>query len=158
MISFVLGPSLDVPLPIFDQNQAQVAKAQSRARELQKRYEEIEQRATEAIRSAYTQRRLADDKVRLYRESLLPIQQANLTLSETTYQSGQASILDVLLTQESLIRTRLGYAAAQRDLATSAANLERQLAGPVPDFLERPPPPTTMPVTTQPTDETPDAG
>lgn len=133
-IDLILGPSLEVPLPIFDQNQAQVAKAQFRAKELQSRYEEIEQRVIESVRSAYTQRRLALDKVRYYRESLIPLRESNLTLAESAYQSGRESILTVLLAQQELIQTRLMNAAAVRDLAISIANLERQLAGREPNF------------------------
>jgi cobalt-zinc-cadmium efflux system outer membrane protein len=139
-IDFILGPSIEVPLPIFDQNQAQIAKAQFRARELQQRYEEVEQRVVEGVRSAFTQRRLAEERVRLYHDTLMPLQEANLALSQTAYQSGRESILTVLLAQESLIRTRLAYAAVERDLAISAANLERQLAGRLPEPALTPPP------------------
>lgn len=132
-IDFVLGPSIEVPLPIFDQNQAQIAKAQFRARELQQRYEEIEQRVAEGVRNAFVQRRLAEDRVKLFRDSLVPLQEANLALARTAYQSGRESILTVLLAQESLIRTRLDFAAAVRDLEVSMANLERHLSGPIPD-------------------------
>jgi len=133
MIDFVLGPTIEVPLPIFDQNQAQIAKARFRARELRERYEEVEQRVAEGVRSAFVQRRLAEDRARLFHETLIPLQEANLSLSQTAYQSGRETILTVLLAQESLIRTRLAYAAAVRDLAVSTANLERQLSGPIPD-------------------------
>jgi len=139
-IDFVLGPSIDFPLPIFDQNQAQIAKAQFRARELQQRYEEVEQRVVEGVRSAFTQRRLAEDRVRLYHDTLVPLQEANLALYQTAYRSGRESILTVLLAQESLIRTRLAYAAAVRDLAISTATLERQLAGRLPEPDLTPPP------------------
>ncbi|MBI1827259.1 MAG: TolC family protein [Planctomycetes bacterium] len=137
-IDMVLGPSIEMPLPIFDQNQAQIAKAQFRAKELQQRYEEIEQRVAEGVRNAFVQRRLAEDRVKLFRDSLVPLQEANLSLAQTAYQSGRESILTVLLAQESLIRTRLDHAAAVRDLEVSTANIERQLAGPVPKLL--PPP------------------
>ena len=139
-IDLILGPSIEVPLPIFDQNQAQIAKAQFRARELLERYEETEQRVTEAVRAAFTQRRLAEDRARLYHDTLVPLQEANLELARIAYQSGRESILTVLLAQESLIRTRLAYAAAVRDLSISAANLERQVAGRVPELTEMPTP------------------
>jgi cobalt-zinc-cadmium efflux system outer membrane protein len=146
-IKFLLGPSFEVPLPIFDQNQAQVAKAQYRARELQQRYEELEQRVMEGVRTAVTLRRLAEDRARTYRDELLPLRTTNLRLAETEYQSGRESILTVLLAQEELIRTQLGYAAAVRDLAISAANLERQLAGRLPEPAVEAPAsqPTTSP-------------
>ena len=127
----MLGPTLDVPLPIFDQNQAQIAKARYRVRELQRRYEETEQRVIEGVRSALTMRRVAEERARIFQSSLLPLQETNLQLAQTQYRSGQESILTVLLAQESLIRTQLGYAAALRDLAISTATLERQMAGPL---------------------------
>ncbi|GMU84500.1 MAG: hypothetical protein AMXMBFR47_43690 [Planctomycetota bacterium] len=134
-IEFMLGPSLDIPLPIFDQNQAQIARARFRAQELRERYEETQQRIVEAVRSAVATRRLAEERVARYRDALLPLQHSNLELAEAAYQTGRESILAVLLAQESLIRARLGYASALRDLAVSAANLERQISGPVPEFL-----------------------
>jgi cobalt-zinc-cadmium efflux system outer membrane protein len=144
-LDFLLGPSLDLSLPIFDQNQAQVAKAHYRARELRRRYEEAEQRVIEGVRAALTQRRLAEDRAQLYRDSLLPLLESNLQLAQTAYQAGKEPILTVLVAQQDLIRTRLGYAAAVRDLASTFANLERQLAGRIPEFSE---PPATQPVET----------
>ena len=66
----------------------------------------------------------------------MPLQESNLELAQTAYQAGKETILTVLLAQEELIRTRLNYAAAIRDLASTAANLERQLAGRIPEFSE----------------------
>ncbi len=134
-IDLILGPSIEVPLPIFDQNQAQVAKAQARARELKQRYEETQQRVIEGVRTALHVYRLANERARLFRESLLPQQEANLRFAEKSYQSGQENILTVLLAQEALIRSQVGAATAERDWAVGAANLERQLGGRIPGFL-----------------------
>lgn len=138
-IDLILGPSIEIPLPIFDQNQAQLARAQFRVRELQQRYEEVKQRVIEGVRSALTVRRLVEDRVRFFGESLVPLQETNLQLAESAYQAGTVSILAVLFAQEALIRTRLNFAAAVRDLAISLANLERQLAGRLPEFTVVPP-------------------
>lgn len=146
MIDLVLGPSIEVPLPIFDQNQAQIAKAQARARELQKRLEEVEQRVIEGVRAALIRRHLAEERVRLLEQSLLPQWQANLTVARQTFLAGRESIVTVLLAQETLIRTQLSHAAALRDLETATASLERELSGRIPDELLRPV--TTQPATT----------
>ncbi|MBI4716630.1 MAG: TolC family protein [Planctomycetes bacterium] len=140
-IDFMVGPTLEVPLPIFDQNHAQIAKAQARARELARRYDEIQQRVIEGVRSSLLVRRLAEARVELFEKSLLPQQEANLEFAEKSYQAGQETILTVLLAQESLIRSRLSYVAAQRDLLVSTANLERQLSGRLPEFVDDPPAP-----------------
>lgn len=137
-IEFILGPSLDIPIPLFDQNQAQIYRAQHRARELQERYAETEQRIVEGVRKAATSRRLAEERVALYRQSLLPLQRSSFELAQATYQTGRESILAVLEAQESLIRTRLNYAGALRDLELAAAELERQISGPLQDFVLHP--------------------
>lgn len=131
-IDFVLGPALEVPLPIFDQNQAQIAKAQYRARELHERYCELEQKTTEGIRTALVTRQIAAQRRKIVQESLLPIQQSNLQVAETAYQSGKETILTVLLAQQDVIQTRLELAAAIRDEAVSTASLERELGGRLP--------------------------
>lgn len=138
IIDLVLGPTIEVPIPIFDQNLAQMAKAQARARELAQRFEEVEQRVIEGVRTALTRRRLAEDRVRLFQTSLLPVQEASLELARKAYQSGRESILAVLLAQEALIRTRVNFTASTRDLAIATANLERELSGRIPDEHLRP--------------------
>lgn len=151
IIDLVLGPTIEVPLPIFDQNRAQIAKAQSRTRELLQRYEEVEQRVIEGVRSALTRRRLAEDRVRLFQESLLPVQEAGLELARKAYQTGRESILTVLLAQEALIRTRVNYSASIRDLSMATASLERELSGRISDAILRP-------LTTQPASASQPAG
>ena len=133
-IDFMLGPSLEIPLPIFDQNQAQIAKAHFRARELAAWLAEAEQRATEGVRVALVTQRLNAEKVRIFRESLVPIEESNLGLARAAYQAGKESISTILLAQESLIRARLAQAAGVRDLAISIAELDRESGGRLPQM------------------------
>ena len=142
MLDFMIGPSLSVTLPVFDQNQAQVAKARYRALELRQRYEAVEQEVIEGVRTAFTERRLAEARTQFYRGSLLPIQESNLQLAQAAYQAGKEPVLTVLLAQEELIRTRLAFAKAVGDLAISTVKLERQLAGRIPDVMTEPAPPS----------------
>jgi len=161
-IDFILGPSIDVPIPIFDQNQAQISKAQFRARELHERYEELSQRTIEGVTSSLAMRRLADARAKIYEQSLLPVQDSNLKVAEQAYQAGRESILTVLLAQESLLRARLGHASALRDLAIVTANLERQLGGRLPQSEELPIRPeagtASQPATSQPEGAVPNGG
>lgn len=138
IIDLVLGPTIEVPLPIFDQNLAQIAKAQARARELVQRYEEVEQRVIEGVRAALTRRRLAEERVRLFQTALLPVQEASLDIARKAYQTGRESILAVLQAQEALIRTHLNFTASARDLAIATADLERELSGRIPESLPKP--------------------
>lgn len=143
-IDFILGPVIEVPLPIFDQNQAQIAKAQYRARELHERYSELEQRTVEQIRAAIVTRETAFKRREIYQTSLLPVQQSNLQVAETAYQTGKENVLTVLLAQQDLIQARLGLAGAIRDELTATASLKRELGGRLPRTDEIAP--TTQPV------------
>lgn len=131
-IDFVLGPSMEIPLPIFDQNQAQIARAHYRARELAERLAEAEQVATEGVRAALVTQKLNAEKLRIFRQSLIPIDESNLGLARSAYQAGKESISIILLAQESLIRTRLAQARSVRDLAISTAELAREAGGKLP--------------------------
>lgn len=131
-IDWVLGPSFEIPLPIFDQNQARAARAQFVARERWERYDELEQRAIESIRTALATHRIATARVKLFAESLVPVQQSNLQLAESAYQSGKEGILTVLVAQEALVKAQLGHLTAIRDQAISAATLSRELGGRLP--------------------------
>jgi cobalt-zinc-cadmium efflux system outer membrane protein len=133
-IDLILGPSVEVALPIFDQNQARIAYAQSRARELRWRYEEMEQRAAEGIRIAHVELQRAAGRAALLHDSLLPLQKANLRLARAAYEAGNESVLTVLLAQESLIVAKLEYVAALRDFAVAEAELEREVSGRPDDF------------------------
>lgn len=137
-LDFVLGPTLELPLPIFDQNQAQIAKAQYRVRELHERYCGLEQQVVENIRTALTTLQTARKRRQIFVGALLPLQQSNLQVAEAAYQSGQHSILAVLLAQQDLVQTRLGLAAALRDEIVGSAALARQVGGrlPRPDELQ----------------------
>ncbi|MCC6357401.1 MAG: TolC family protein [Phycisphaerales bacterium] len=143
-IDFILGPVIEVPLPIFDQNQAQIAKAQYRARELHERYCELEQRTVEQIRSAIVTRQTAARRREIYQTSLVPVQQSNLHVAEAAYQTGKEDVLTVLLAQQDLIQAGLGLAGAIRDELTTTANLKRELGGHLPRDGEIAP--TTQPV------------
>ncbi|MDX2199477.1 MAG: TolC family protein [Phycisphaerae bacterium] len=135
-IDLILGPVVQVPLPIFDQNQAQIAKAQYRARELGERYSDLEQRTVQQIRTAIVTLRTAVKRREIYQQSLLPVQESNLRVAETAYQSAQESILTVLLAQQELVQVRLGLAAAIRDELTARASLARELGGRMPRIEE----------------------
>lgn len=132
-IDFILGPSFEIPLPIFDQNQAQIAKAHYRARELAERLAEAEQQATEGVRAALVTLKINAEKERIFRQSLVPIEESNLGLARSAYQAGKESISIILLAQETLNRTRLAQAGSMRDLEISLAELTREAGGKLPE-------------------------
>ncbi len=68
--------------------------------------------------------READQKITLYRETILPQVGQLMELSETDYRSGKTSFLDLIDTQRSILRYELELARAQADSQIHLAKIE----------------------------------
>lgn len=151
-IDAILGPSLSLSLPIFDQNQAQIAKARMSYLESKAMLEGLERGIVQDTREAADRLETAWNVATLYQNEVLPQAQETLDLSQATYQAGQTTILNVIDAQRSLLETRRANVAALQAAASAIAELERATARPVDELLE-PAGPTTQPTETQPSGE-----
>lgn len=129
---WMVGPMLDLEIPIFDQNQAQIIKA---AHELRRRYalhSALEQRAVQKIREFKLIHDQANEQVKLFREAIIPEVDANLALIQQSYRAGADVFTDYLRSQEDLISTQLSALSFLRDSAITRAELEREVGGRLP--------------------------
>lgn len=144
-IDSFFGPAFNLTLPIFDQNQAQIAKAkflyEQSLRQLDALERSVVQQVSQGVDQAETARRVAE----YFRGKLLPQAQSNLDLSRESYKAGRASLIVLLDAQRVLLSTRRDAIAAQRDSAVALAELERLVSKPLASILE-------TPSTTQPAD------
>ncbi len=145
IINTVLGPSLTVTLPLWDQNQAQVAKAGYVVGQRRKELEDVLDTIASEVQQAVATARNAWSLVQVYEQQALPQAEENVAAALRLYRDGEQSILVVLDAQESLLRRRRSYIEARRDYAIALAALEQSLAGRVVALLESPPAPTMAP-------------
>lgn len=131
VIDAILGPSISLTLPIFDQNQAQIAKARYSYEQSLKEVDALERGIVQEIRQALDQAGTAAEIVGFYEGSLLPQSLSNLELSRASYEKGATSILVVLDAQRSLLTARRAAVTARQTAATSLAELERATAQPL---------------------------
>jgi cobalt-zinc-cadmium efflux system outer membrane protein len=150
-IEAILGPSLSLTLPIFDQNQAQIAKARMTYLEAKALLDRLERSIVQQTRDAADRLVTAWDVVTLYEQEVLPQAQVTLDLSQATYQAGQTTILNVIDAQRSLLEIRRGNLAALQDAAAALAELERATARPATELFG-PTVPAIQPAETQPSD------
>lgn len=124
-----IGPVVEVGIPIFDSNQAQIAKAGSLARAALANYQAISQRATREVRVAWVEldaaMRLADQ----YRETVLSIAQRNLTLAQSALKAGQTDVTVLLDAQRELVEARRTLSDLERDAALARIALEQAAGG-----------------------------
>jgi len=155
-IDAILGPSLSVTLPLFDQNQAQIAKAKLALQEADALLESLQRTVAQETREAVDRVTTAWAVARLYDQEVLPQARTTLELSESAYQVGQTPILNVIEAQRLLLETRQAYVAALQSAASALVDLERATARPA-KFLLQSTDATTQPAPT-PSEAMPGAG
>lgn len=134
-----IGPAVQLELPFFDQNQAQIAKA---ADSFVRQQETLEAFRLSALRDVGVARARAEaswDTLRIYTEEILVRSQETLELARESYRVGKSTILPVLESQRNLLAARRDHIERLRQAATAVSDLE--LATGVPrETLFSPPP------------------
>ena len=129
-----IGPVLEVGIPIFDTNAAQIAKAGSLARAALANYEAISQRAVREARIAWVEFNSASRLAEQYRTTVLAISERNLTLAEAALKSGQADVTVLLDSQRELIDARRTLNNLERDAVLARIALEQATGGRLPSL------------------------
>lgn len=135
-MKYLVGPMIEMELPIFDRNQAQVAKAFHEYRESLARYEARGQQIVWKVRETRITYDQACEQVRFFREAIIPEVERNLRLVQKSFRSGQEDFTIYLQVQEDLIMNRLRLLEFLRDVNVNMAELKRQVGGrfPSPDL------------------------
>lgn len=132
IVDSLLGPSLQITLPIWDQNQAQIAKAKYKAEQQRKDYETLLDAVARQVQDALIVARTADEQLRFYRDQSLPQANENVESARRTYRAGEKDIIVLIDAQKSLIVQRQAYLDVWRDYAIAMAELERAVGGRLP--------------------------
>ncbi len=132
----IIGPSLGITLPLFDQNQAQIAGAQYTLQQAYKTQDALNRAVTQEVRNAVDRAMTAWRLMRMYRDQSIPLAQGNLDLSREAYRAGRASFLSVLEAQRFYLDTRRGYVEASQTAAKMIPELERTIGLPFDKFLD----------------------
>jgi outer membrane protein, heavy metal efflux system len=123
------GPSIALELPLFDQGQARVARAESALRQEERRLEQLAVEIRSQVRA--TRSRLLADRsiVEFYRSSFLP-QRARITAeSLLQYNAMQIGLYQLLVAKQGELNANREYVEAVRDYWTSKAQLALALGG-----------------------------
>lgn len=149
---FIIGPSLGMEIPIFDQNQAQIAKADFMVQQATKALEALDRAVTQEVRSAVDRAMTAWKLTQMYRDQAIPLVKENLELSRESYRAGKASFLAVLEAQRFFLDNRSRYVEASQAAALTIPELERTIGLPFQTLLReakadsRTDAPTTQPI------------
>ncbi len=131
-IDSLLGPSLNITLPIWDQNQAQIAKAQFLAVTARKAYEAILDDVARDIQRARSVVETASRLAKFFEDEALPHARSSVEAAQRGYRAGTLDILALLDLQKTLVAQREAYISARRDLAIALAEMRRATGGRLP--------------------------
>ncbi|TWT42039.1 Outer membrane efflux protein [Phycisphaerae bacterium RAS1] len=129
IIEAKLGPTLALALPIFDQNQARIAKARVRVLQARKEYEARVETVAADIQRAAAGARTAAEMLEFQQTRGLTQAQATVDGAERRYEAGEEGVLVLIEAQDSLVRRRRAYANTLRDYAVALAQLEGAVGG-----------------------------
>jgi cobalt-zinc-cadmium efflux system outer membrane protein len=118
----------NIPLPIFNRNQGEVARTYFVLTQSQFQERAAEQQVMTDVRNAYETLRNSADVIELYNGGYIQRAQQALEITQFSYEHGAASLLDFLDAERSYRSAELSYRQA---LATYMSNLEqlRQAVG-----------------------------
>lgn len=136
-----IGPSVSVPVPLFDQGQAAMGRARAQLRQARRKYEALAIQSKSEVRMAAERMRYARRREQFFREHVLPLQRKLVQQTALEYNAMLAGVFVLLQVRRDQIEARREYIESIRDYWVARAELERAIGGRL-----KPIGPTTMPV------------
>lgn len=132
---WALGPGVHLELPIFDQNQAQIARAVETLAQHEALLHAVSVAAAQDVSSVYARTQSEWDAVRLYSNQVVRAAET-LELSRQSYEAGKTTITPVIEAQRKLLSARRMHALRLRAAATAVSDLERATGTPREELLK----------------------
>ena len=118
-----LGLFLSVPLPIFNRNQGEIARAQAQSEQLSRQLQALKAQVQTEIKVAVQEFQSTRDLVEsIERDMLRPATQARDTVAYT-YRSGASSLVEFLDAQRAFNETMQSYYETQANYRRAAMKL-----------------------------------
>lgn len=129
--SFLGGPAGSIELPLFDQNQAQISRAEYRRDELRKEYEALLADVSQSVRSAVDRASAAARTARFVGDELLPQAEAAAALATSAFELGDTTLLPLLESQRAALLARQARVEALLEAAKTRVDVERSAGAPL---------------------------
>jgi cobalt-zinc-cadmium efflux system outer membrane protein len=127
-----VGPAITVPLPLFDQGQARIARVAAELRRAQQEYYALGVRIRSTARAVQDRIAGARDRALYYRDILLPLRERIVTEGQLHYNAMQIGIFQLLRDREQQIETGVAYVEVLRDYWLARADLSQIASGRLP--------------------------
>jgi cobalt-zinc-cadmium efflux system outer membrane protein len=123
------GPSLAVPIPLFDQGQAAAAEAHARYRQARARAVALAVEIRSRVRAASSDALAARDRTRYLQRVILPLRADIVAQTQLQYNAMQVSAFQLLQARRDQIAAGADYLAALHAYWRAQATLDQLLRG-----------------------------
>jgi outer membrane protein, heavy metal efflux system len=127
-----MGPEVEIQLPIFDQNQAQIASAEYRLRQAEKELQGKMGLVREDVSTSLERISFARSRVNLIRNKLLLIRKAAVEYAEEYFNAMQLNMLYLLEARQKYFEVQRRLIEALQEQRNQEIELERTLGGKIP--------------------------
>ena len=128
----LLGPTLSLDLPIFDQRQALIARLEAQHRQATRRLAGLLVDAQSEVRVARARLLALRALAKHYRDELLPLRSRIVDETLLQYNAMTVALYQLVSAKQQDIEARRTYLELLRDYWTAQAELERALGGALP--------------------------
>jgi cobalt-zinc-cadmium efflux system outer membrane protein len=122
--SGMINLQIGAPIPVFNQNQGNIAAARAEYCRAVKDSERIENAIKARLAAVSKDFDSSLAAIRQYADEILPSAQESLGYAETSYQAGETSFVQVLVARRTYFDSNLQFVIAQTQLAQAQAKVE----------------------------------
>jgi len=124
-----LGPSVALPLPLFDWGQARRAEASAQAIAARHRLTQTTRQVAREIRQAHTAVASLMTTTHRVRMELVPLHEERVRLARVVYETGQSDVTVLRLAELDLLKTRLKIVRLEHRTTRAIITLDRATGG-----------------------------
>ena len=126
---YAVGPSVNVPIPIFNQGQAAVARSSAKLRQSEQRYLALAADIRSDVRAARDKMLLSRRQVEYFKSTALPTRTRVTEESQLEYNAMQIGPFQLLQAKQEEVKTGADSVEALRDYWVARAELEKAVGG-----------------------------
>lgn len=105
--SLTVGPGFSLEIPIFNQNNGKIARAEAELEQAARQYEAVRQNIILQVRQAHTKYISAQEEYQLWNSDIIPSLETTLERTRKSFEAGELPYISVLQARQTLIEAQL---------------------------------------------------
>ena len=130
-VSNAMGLGFSMPIPLFNRNQGEVARAKSEQLRADFLAQVARDKVLQDVETAYASFESSRERVQLYEQTYLSRAKESLDIEDFSFRQGAASILDFLDAERTYRATQLAYRQQLAAYLTNRAQVEAAVGSPL---------------------------